>query len=117
MHLFRAIFGGSTQIGVEKYRSEFLGDEPRDHVLLDIRNPQEYDNEHIQGSINIPLNKLPKKIQTLPKDKTIICVCRSGSRSREAVHILHAAGYEDVINLMGGIMAWRQTGGKVIRKK
>jgi rhodanese-related sulfurtransferase len=115
MQFLRAIFGGSTQINVEKYRNEFLGEDGKSHVLLDIRNPNEYSSEHIEGAINIPLNKLTKKLHTLPPDTTIVCVCRSGSRSREAAHILQNAGYKDVLNLMGGTMAWRQSGGKVVR--
>lgn len=110
MHLFRTIFGGTTYIGVKTYREEYFGKSEAAHVLLDVRNPNEFSDGTIKGAINIPLNKLAKKLHTLPKDQKIICICRTGSRSREAVHLLQKAGYTDVINMMGGVMAWRNIG-------
>lgn len=64
-------------------------------LIIDVRTPEEYRQGHIQGSLNIPLQNLPGKLNDLrKKDKTIITVCRSGARSGTAVGILKKAGME-----------------------
>lgn len=77
--------------------------------LLDVRQPEEFRSEHIQGAKLIPLGELQQRMQELPKDQEIICVCRSGNRSQTAARQLAAAGYT-VVNLNGGIMAWMRAG-------
>jgi len=62
-------------------------------VVVDVRTPFEFKSGHLAGSKNIPLNLLPDKIKELKKlNKTIITVCRSGSRSSSAKDILLKAG-------------------------
>ena len=107
MNLFRAIFGGVREISSDQYRQQF-NDTP--HILIDIRNTQEYASGHIQGSQNIPLNKLAKKLNKLPKQQPIVVVCRNGARGREAVDMLQNAGFK-ASNLVGGVMNWRKDGG------
>lgn len=64
-------------------------------LILDVRTPEEYKQGHIEGSLNIPLQILPGKLNDLrKKGKTIITVCRSGARSGTAVGILKNAGME-----------------------
>ncbi len=81
-------------------------------VLLDVRTPQEYQEGHIPGSKNVPLqsiDKVEKIIQN--KDTPIFLHCYSGSRSRQAAAILGQMGYTNVKNI-GGISAYR---GKVVK--
>ena len=79
--------------------------------LLDVRSSMEYQYDgHISGSRLLPLNALRGRISELPADQPIVCICRSGNRSRFACEELAAAGFENVINLSGGMMGWQMAG-------
>lgn len=75
-------------------------------LVLDVREPSEYQQGHIPGSLLIPLSTLPGRLQELPTDRRIVAVCRSGNRSDSATRILRKAGF-DALNMAGGMMAWR----------
>lgn len=81
----------------------------QDAVLLDVREPPEYQEGFLPNSIRIPLGSLSEKAAQLDKHRArpIIIVCRSGNRSAQAVRILKRMGYETVYNLGGGLHAWR----------
>ena len=87
-------------------------------VVLDTRSMAEFKTGHIVGAVNIPLNNLGKQLKTMEKHKgqPIIAVCRSGSRSSMACKTLKKAGFENVHNLKGGIMAWENASLPVKRK-
>lgn len=74
--------------------------------LLDVREPEEYRASHIAGAKLIPLGELPRRLNELPKERPILCVCQSGSRSSHAARQLIAAGYT-AFNLQGGMLAWK----------
>jgi rhodanese-related sulfurtransferase len=76
-------------------------------LLVDVRQPQEYRSGHIAGSKLIPLGDLSKRIHELPKDKEIICVCASGSRSRSATKLLVDAGL-NAFDMKGGMFMWQR---------
>ena len=81
----------------------------QDVVLLDVRTAGEYDGGHIQNAINIDVMQdgfVEKAKSTLPTDKTIAVYCKSGKRSANAARVLVKEGFK-VINLDGGIMAWK----------
>lgn len=81
-------------------------------VVLDVRTPAEFANGHIQGSINIPLNKLPNNLLKIKdKEKPVITCCASGSRSAEALNVLKFNGYTNAYN--GG--SWLSLNGKIKR--
>ena len=64
-------------------------------IIIDVRTPQEFDHGHIQGSKNIPLDKIQREIKTIKNfNKPIITVCKSGARSGMAKSILKGAGIE-----------------------
>lgn len=77
----------------------------QDAVLLDVRSPQEYKEEHLENSINIPLYDITKKIDNviLNKETTIIVYCQSGNRSKKAIEILSKKGYKNLYNIIGGM--------------
>jgi rhodanese-related sulfurtransferase len=81
----------------------------QDAVLLDVREPQEYQDGFLPNSIRIPLGSLSEKAAQLDKhrERPIIIVCRSGNRSAQAGRMLKKMGYETVYNLGGGLHAWR----------
>ncbi len=79
-------------------------------VLIDVREPREYQRGHIPQAQLLPLRLISEQGQTLPLDRQIVLVCRSGRRSRLAAHILQDMGYTEVLNLQGGMLAWEAAG-------
>ena len=77
-------------------------------LLVDVREQNEFDAERIPGSILIPLSEFAARYEELPKDKPLIMQCRSGGRSGQATEFLLANGYDDVVNMAGGILAWSE---------
>ncbi len=78
-------------------------------VVVDVREPDEYRQGHISGAKLIPLGDLSRRLGELPKDKELVCVCASGSRSHSATKMLVAAGFT-AINMNGGMFTWQRTG-------
>lgn len=85
-------------------------DNNEDFILLDVREPQEYQFSRIKEkeAMLVPLMRLPSVIFKLPKDKPIYVLCRSGNRSLQATLWLIENGFENVKNVEGGILAWSQ---------
>lgn len=72
-------------------------------IIIDTREPVEYNDSHVDGAINIPpamfmQAELPPQLATLAKDQEIIVYCRSGARSNTVSHILQSAGFTNIIN-------------------
>ena len=78
--------------------------------ILDVREPEEWDEYHIPGSTLIPLGDLEARLAEVPSDQPIVVVCRSGNRSQQGRDILTAAGYEQVTSMAGGLKEWRSQG-------
>lgn len=76
-------------------------------LILDIRTEGEWQREHIDGSLNIPLNHLAARIDEAPTDRRLVVHCQSGYRSSIAVSLLKQRKDENVTNLVGGILAWK----------
>jgi sulfur-carrier protein adenylyltransferase/sulfurtransferase len=76
-----------------------------DVFVLDVREPHEYQICNINGHL-IPLGDLPKRVNELDPNKEIVAHCRSGARSAKAADFLRNAGFRNVHNLAGGILAW-----------
>lgn len=87
-----------------------------DLMLIDVRSPMEIAQASIDGAAHLPLNLLPLRQQEVPKDKTVIFYCRSGARSAQACSFMMQNGYDNVINLRGGIIAWARQGLPMIQK-
>ncbi len=87
-----------------------------DLILLDVREPQEFDALHIQGSINVPRGVLEQACdwdydETVPelaagREREIIVICRSGNRSVLAAHTMQRMGFKNVASLKTGIKGW-----------
>jgi molybdopterin/thiamine biosynthesis adenylyltransferase/rhodanese-related sulfurtransferase len=75
-------------------------------LLLDVREPQEFEICRIPGSVLIPLGDLPSRLTELKGHDDLIVHCKSGVRGGKAVALLRAAGYSRARNLQGGILAW-----------
>ena len=81
-------------------------DRKEDFVLIDVREPFEYDICHIDQARLIPVGELPVRLSELDSADEIVLHCKSGSRSAKALRILQEAGFKKVVNLEGGINAW-----------
>lgn len=75
-------------------------------LVLDVRNPEEIEICRLDGSTVIPLPELPRRLSELDKSREIVVHCKSGRRSLKAIEILQEAGFRDLHNLTGGILAW-----------
>ena len=75
-------------------------------LILDVREPNEYQINRIAGSTLIPLGELPRRYQELPRDREIILQCKTGARSARAQDFLKSVGFASVKNLRGGIRDW-----------
>lgn len=78
--------------------------------FLDVRTPVEWRSGHIEGAYHIPLEELEGALDKLPREKPIVCVCKSGSRASLAASLLMKHGFPSVMNLQGGMQAWKQAG-------
>lgn len=80
-------------------------------VVVDVRTPEEFADGHVPGAVNVPLDQLGAKLDTLaPRDAEVAVICRSGSRSAAASRKLASAGYTKVTDVDGGTLAWISAG-------
>jgi|SRR5665213_153954 len=75
-------------------------------TVLDVREPWECAIARLDGSVNIPLNDIPARLQELDSTAELVVMCKVGGRSRRAAEFLSARGFSRVANLAGGIDAW-----------
>lgn len=96
-----------TQITAQELRTRL--DQGEELMLIDVREPYEHDEFNIGGTL-IPLAELPTRLDELEKAKSrdIVVYCRSGNRSALAQHVLGQAGFSNVLNLQGGVLAWQE---------
>jgi molybdopterin/thiamine biosynthesis adenylyltransferase/rhodanese-related sulfurtransferase len=83
-----------------------LMDDKKPFVLIDVREPHEYDICRIPGSRLIPLGEVPRRMHELNSADELVVHCRSGARSAKAVDFLMKSGFRKIHNLKGGILAW-----------
>ncbi|MDQ8193569.1 rhodanese-like domain-containing protein [Coraliomargarita sp. SDUM461004] len=75
-------------------------------VLLDVREDSELEICRIDGALHIPMGEIPNRYESLPRKVPLIVLCHHGMRSMNVVQYLTAKGFENTINLAGGIHAW-----------
>jgi len=74
--------------------------------VLDVRQPEEWNQGHIEGATLIPLGDLASRVNELPKNQDIVVVCRSGNRSAQGRDILREAGLSNSTSMAGGMNDW-----------
>ncbi|GAA1385598.1 MULTISPECIES: adenylyltransferase/sulfurtransferase MoeZ [Catellatospora] len=86
-------------------------DADKDFLLVDVREPAEFEIVRIPGSVLIPKGEIlsGEALAKLPQDKQIVLHCKSGVRSAEALAALKAAGFKDAVHVQGGVLAWVKT--------
>ena len=84
-------------------------------MILDVRTEGEYNEEHIEGAINIPLDELQQRLSEINPNDQILVYCRTGNRSTQAAEILVENGVSGFYHMRGGIVAWKQKGYSVTK--
>jgi rhodanese-related sulfurtransferase/rubrerythrin len=99
---------GFENLSVDEFKKFRMVNEEKGYLLVDVRQPEEYAQDHIPGSKLIPLMELESRLVDLPLDMDIIFQCRSGARSKAAavMAIGSTIPLKKIYNLTGGIMAW-----------
>ena len=96
-----------SQLGVDELQFALKrGEAPR---VLDVRTIGEWEAQHIEGALHIPLPRLPRGLAGLPRDRPLAVICGSGYRSSIAASLLQVAGFSRVQNVMGGMGAYLET--------
>ena len=85
-----------------------LIEETPDLIILDVRTVSEYEENHLETAINIPIDELQIRLDELNKKNKIIVYCRTGNRSSTAIEILIEAGYTEIYHMYEGISIWIQ---------
>ena len=75
-------------------------------LLLDVREPWEFEYCHIEGSVLIPMRELPGEMDQFDPDQEIVMICHHGIRSRQMGYYMEQAGFQNIINLDGGVEQW-----------
>jgi rhodanese-related sulfurtransferase len=83
--------------------------------MLDVRTPQEYAQGRLPGSVLIPINDFERRINEVPRNRTILVYCAVGSRSKQVADFLSKSGYKDVFNIDDGIVGWYRNKYPIVR--
>jgi len=95
---------------VQEIDVDTLESRPAETIVLDVREPEEYEHGHVPGAINLPQADLASRLDEIPRDCPLVLICRSGARSLRAAQFLRQVGFEQVTNVRGGTEAWRAAG-------
>jgi len=108
--------GGKNSIDPQKATMMINRD---DAVVVDVRPIADFTQGHIVNAVNIPINGFANQLSRLEKhkEKPIIVSCRSGNQSQLACRQLRKAGFEQVYNLRGGVMAWQSSNLPISKKR
>jgi rhodanese-related sulfurtransferase len=104
------------EITTTELSTQIANGKPKDLVLLDVREPWEYETAKIEGSVLVPMGDIPGRVQELDPEAHIVTICHAGMRSMNVAVWLRNQGIEKVQSLRGGIDAWsREVDPKVPR--
>ncbi len=96
----KEISPSEAQTAVAKAYSQFI----------DVRTPEEYAGGHAARAVNIPLDTLTSSLDKLEKNEPVYLICQTGNRSKKAAVMLKDAGFNNVLNVTGGTVAWQAAG-------
>ena len=78
-------------------------------LLLDVREPWEFDKARIEGAELMPMREIPARVEELDREKDVVAICHHGGRSQQVAMFLEKAGFTRIHNLVGGVDAWSRT--------
>ena len=119
--LFIALLSGSCGKGSKDTSSlvtpKELAQKQDDIVLIDVRTPREFDQGHLENSVNINIagKSFREEVGKLDRSEPIYVYCKVGGRSAKAASILREMGFEEVYDLEGGIQNWKRKGLEVVK--
>jgi len=90
-------------------------DEGRELVIIDVRQPEEFEEARIEGTVLVPLGEIPEHLADFDSAADIVVHCKMGGRSAQAVMYMKANGFEKVRNMAGGILRWIDEVGPAIQ--
>ncbi len=106
MSFLQSLFGNQAEkINVVELKEKMDAKTPN-VLYLDVRSTREFSSGKIKGFKNIPVNEIPGRLSEIPKNKEIVVICQSGSRSSSAARFLKKNDYENVLNVSGGMGSW-----------
>ena len=85
-------------------------DENENLVIIDVREMHEINRGTIKGALAMPMATIPLRMSDIPQDKDVVFICRSGARSGQVCMFLGQHGFDNVINLRGGMIGWVRNG-------
>lgn len=84
----------------------FLSNNNTPPLLLDVREPWEFEIAHIGSSILLPMHQIPSSLDQFTAHQEIVLICHHGIRSRQVAYFMESSGFTNLINLDGGVNAW-----------
>ncbi len=96
----------------EVYDSIGKNKDNQSFIIIDVRTPEEFANEHIENALNLDYysDKFRDELNKLDKEKTYLIYCRSGNRSGKALSTMKELAFREVYNMLGGIIQWKAEG-------
>ena len=104
---WRSLIKPANNLSPEEAKEFMAFRSSEEYQLLDVRQPGEYEGEHLPGARLIPLKQLADGLKDLDKDKPVLVYCAVGGRSRAAAQFLSGQGFKEVYNISGGIKKWQ----------
>jgi rhodanese-related sulfurtransferase len=95
---------------ISSREAKVLLEKNKNVFLLDVRTPQENSQAKLPGTVLIPISEFERRINEVPKNKTILVYCAVGSRSKSVAEFLSKNGYKSVYNMTDGIVGWYRNG-------
>lgn len=87
--------------------ADALHNAPVDLQIIDVRTSREWHSGHLPGSLNIPVGEIPRRVAEVPRERPVATICEAGYRSSLAASLLAREGVPNVINIVGGMTAYR----------
>lgn len=97
------------QMTVQQLQEALSAGEDTRPLLLDVREPWEWQLTHINGSLHLPMGQIPSQVDSLDKTHPTVVICHHGTRSLQVVAFLERMGFANLHNLQGGIDAWARS--------
>jgi rhodanese-related sulfurtransferase len=97
-------FRGSSAISVRELAD--MRSTGKEHMVLDVREARELDICQLEGALHVRMAEIPARVDDLPTNQPLVVLCHHGARSQMVVDFLRNAGFDNAVNLEGGIEAW-----------